>query len=313
MSPGSARMTDDLELAEFLERKACISCGGTGLHELSAGHFNEGPLEGFIRNDPWGEHPAPFLHGKPWSFVSCKSCGQAFHRFNLSPEWNERRFSKWMSQEAIQEFEKPYKTLSGQMRTAAAYTAHVLQIEQATRGIRGPDVPRVLDFGCGYGGFLSTCSLFGFEAYGVDRSAAKRNNNRFAKVFEELDDVKSIAPFHAITLFEVLEHLDDPRSLVLQLRELLQIGGLLVLETPNCTGVQNITTRDEYLKIHPLEHINAFTPNTMKAFALRLGFMSIRKPVSFVTSDSLKIAKTAARRALAPLLKPTTQMYFRKV
>ncbi len=301
------------ETANFTVRTACISCGGTDLVELSSGRFDEGVVQRFIEEDPWGEHPAQFLQEQQWSFVVCKDCSLMFHRYILDPEWNERRFSKWMSQEAIEAFEKPLKTPANEFKKAVGYTAHVLQIEQLTRAQRGSKAPRVLDFGCGYGGFLSMCSMHGFEAYGVDRSSAKRDNNSSAKVFAEIEDIASMSPFHALTLFEVLEHLDDPHGLMLRLRELLVTGGILVLETPDCSGVRNIETRYDYGKIHPLEHINAFTPETLKRFAVRLGFAPILKPVSCVTCDSMKFVKTVAKRLLGPVMKPTTQLYFRKL
>ena len=301
------------ETAKFTVRNACISCGGIGLVELSAGRFDEGAVQRFIEEDPWGEHPAPFLRERQWSFVACKDCDLKFHRYILNPEWNERRFSKWMSQEAIEAFEKHFKTPANDFKKAASYTAHVLQIEQLTRARRGSKAPRVLDFGCGYGGFLTMCSMYGFEAYGVDRSSAKRDNNYFATVFPEIDDVATMSPFDALTLFQVLEHLDDPHGLMLRLRELLGTGGILILETPDCSEVRNIETRDDYLKIHPLEHINAFTPETLKRFAIRLGFEPIRKPVSCVTCDSIGLVKAVGKRLLGPVMKPTTQLYFRKL
>lgn len=296
------------ETAEFVERMACIGCGSAKLQELSTERFDEGAVERFIGDDPWGEHPAPFLRGQRWSYVACRDCGLAFHRYILAPEWNERRFSRWMSQEAIEAFEKAFKTPEMAFRKAAAHTAHVLRIEKLTREVRGSQPVRLLDFGCGYGEFLSMCSLYGFEAYGVDRSSAKRDNNSYSRVFAEIEEVEAKAPFHALTLFEVLEHLDDPMPLMLRLRDLLAPGGILVLETPDCSGVRGIGTREEYRKIHPLEHINGFTPETLRGFAGRLGFNAVVPPVASVTSDVKKMAKSL----LHPLVTPTTQQYFRK-
>lgn len=300
------------EAAEFVERNACISCGSPSLRELSAGTFDEGAVGDFIAADPWGEDPTPFLRGRPWSYVACRDCELAFHRYILAPEWNERRFSRWMSQEAIEVFEKEYRTPAVEFATATDYTAHVLRIERLTRELRGPDRVRLLDFGCGYGGFLAMCALYGFDAYGVDRSSAKRDNNRFSKVFAEIEEVAAMAPFHALTLFEVLEHLDDPHGLVQRLSELLAPGGVLVLETPDCSGVHGIETIEEYRKIHPLEHINGFTPETMARFAERLGFEPVARPTVYVTNDLERVAKTAAKGLLSPLVTPTTQQYFRK-
>ena len=302
-----------MERAQFVERNNCISCGGADLTELSTARFDEGAVKRFIDEDPWGEHPAPFLVDKVWSYVRCRHCEMSFHRYILDSVWNERRFSKWMSQEAIQAFEKNYKTPENLMRKAANHTKHVLQIEKLTRNIRGKNPVRILDFGCGYGEFLAMCALYGFEAFGLDRSHAKLSNNSFNNVYAEIEDVATQAPFHALTLFEVLEHLDDPYPLLLKLRDLIMPGGVLVLETPNCHGVSHIETRQEYLLIHPLEHINGFTPKTMKAFAERLGFKQIRKPICLVTCGSVKTAKALTKSALGFALKPSTQMYFRKL
>ena len=79
---------------------------------------------------------------------------------------------------------------------------------------------RVLDFGCGNGEFLSTCALHGFEVLGVVRSAARRGHARLPVLSSLLDQVDGL--FHAVTLFEVLEHLDDPRSVIESLRERLE-------------------------------------------------------------------------------------------
>lgn len=302
----------ETEVAGFIERKACIGCGHTALEEVSAGRFDEGAVQRFIDADPWGEHPAPFLRGQRWSYVNCRACGLGFHRYILAPAWNERRFARWMSQEAIEAHEQRVRTPEGEMRKGAGFTAHVLRIERLTRSIRGDRAPRVLDFGCGYGGFLAMGALYGFEAYGVDRSFARRDNNRCSQIFAEIEEVTHLAPFHALTLFEVLEHLDEPRLLLDRLTTLLAPGGILVLETPDCSGVRGIDSRSDYDKIHPLDHINAFTPKTLRAFAERLGFEPLRPPTPYISTEFGRLARTLAKQLLAPLRRPTTQLYFRK-
>jgi 2-polyprenyl-3-methyl-5-hydroxy-6-metoxy-1,4-benzoquinol methylase len=121
-----------------------------------------------------------------------------------------------------------------------------------------------------------------------------------------------ISTFHVITLFEVLEHLDDPRSLLETLKEYLLKDGILVLETPDCSGVKNIVTHQDYRKIHPLEHINGFTPATMRRIAESIGFEPIKKPVSHVTCDPKRVIKTEVKRIIDVIGTNTTQQYFRK-
>lgn len=299
--------------AKFNERTSCISCKSNDLDELSSGKFEEGLVKRFINADPWGEHPAPFLKGNKWSFVSCNECGQTFHRYILSPKWNKRKNSKWMSQKAIEKFNADNVPPEAEFNTAMSNTAHVLQIEKLTREIRNDNPVRVLDFGCGYGEFLSMCSIYGYEAYGVDQSTAKLENNSYDKVYPEIKAITHLAPFHVITLFETLGHLDNPIDTMLKLDKLLIKGGVLILEVPNCEGVEDITTMSDYRNIHPLENINAFTPESLKNFAVNLGYKRIPLPMTCVASGKLKVAKKVVRNIVGPALKDYTRMYFRKL
>jgi SAM-dependent methyltransferase len=292
--------------AHFTIRDACINCGSGNLREISSGSFNEGALHGFLSNDPWGENPAPYLDGQRWRYVECTSCAQAFHSRILSPEWSEIKWSRWMSAEAIAKFERARvgDSGSGQFDRATRYTKHVLQLASLIRA----RPLRILDFGCGNGEFLAMCHRYGLEAFGVDRSQARRDKAGVS-VVESVDELDG--QFHAITLFEVLEHVDDPREILEMLSGRLIPGGILVLETPDCTGVTGIASRRDYDLIHPLDHINGFTPATLRSIVERLGFKSIRTPVSHVTANLIKVAKTEAKRALSFALRATTQQYFR--
>jgi SAM-dependent methyltransferase len=291
--------------AQFATRDTCISCGSEDLQRLSDGRFDQGALHEFLSNDPWGESPVPYLAGQVWRYVKCGTCDTAFHANVLTPEWNDINFSRWMSADAIAEFERTHGGTDRLFDRATHYTKHVLQLASLIEA----RPLRVLDFGCGNGEFLAICHQFGFEAVGVDRSTARRDKAG-VDVLASIDELGE-RTFHVITLFEVLEHLDNPSGILKMLRGHLAPGGILILETPDCSGVRSIQSMRDYECIHPLQHINGFTPETLRGFAERLGFESIAKPVSHVTASPVKAAKTEARRVLAPILRPTTQQYFR--
>ena len=304
-----------MEKADFIARDRCIGCGSRDLVELSNGLFTSDPLRSFIAADPWGEDPLPFLAGQKWSYVRCCRCAQAFHRYILSPRWNERRFAKWMTRQAISEFEASHMNADRLFDRAVQYTQHVLQLDALTKALRDGSPMRVLDFGCGNGEFVMLCGLFGFEAFGIDRSTSRREAQPFLRIFSDLNELQRHAgdSFDVVTLFEVLEHLEDPLGNLKSLHGYLSVDGILVLETPDCSGVTDISTQDDYRKIHPLDHINAFTPAKLRALAARAGFVPISKPVSHVTVSPVRVAKTELKRLLSKAMKPTTQQYFRKV
>jgi 2-polyprenyl-3-methyl-5-hydroxy-6-metoxy-1,4-benzoquinol methylase len=297
------------EVATFIARDRCLSCNGS-VRELSSGFFDDDPLHSFIANDPWGESPIPFLRGCRWEYVQCEKCELAFHRRILSPEWNTRRFEKWMTADAIAEYERIRSTPRSALDRGIHFAKHALQLERLTRDIRGAGPVRVLDFGCGNGEFIQQCSLLGFKTAGVDRSHARQEKN-LSPVYADTRDLLG-QTFHAITLFEVLEHLDDPRSVLESLIPLLAGGGILILETPNCSGVTTIKTHHDYAMINPLDHINGFTPITMRRFVERLGLTSISPPISHVTTDLRRVGKTELKRMLKFAVPAKTQQYFWK-
>jgi hypothetical protein len=112
-------------------------------------------------------------------------------------------------------------------------------------------------------------------------------------------------------MFEVLEHLVAPRDVLRSLRQRMVRGGVLVLEVPDCTGVLGIQSATEYSCIHPLEHLNGFTPRSLARFAELECFELVRPAPAWVTCDPLRAMKTTAKRLLQPWLRPRTQAYFR--
>ncbi len=153
------------------------------------------------------------------------------------------------------------------------------------------------------------CRLHGFDAVGVDR-AAPRVKNSIVQIRTSLEEVQG--DFDAITLFETLEHLDQPAEVLKSLSMRLRPGGILILETPDCEGVSGVSDRREYLLAHPLEHINCFTNSTMTSIAEKHGFKKLAKPNVHVAYSPMRIVKDFAKKALGRL-DSSTQLYFRKV
>lgn len=278
------------------ERNDCLSCGSPDLIELSSGTFED--IRSFIEADPWGENPMEHIAAERWCLVCCDQCGMKFHRFILAPEWNEVRFSQWMNEDAIEQFEQQHSS----QNHAAAHVQHILRVQKLV----GPS-PRLLDFGCGSGDFLNMARAFGFNSVGVDRSAARRKIAGF-EIANDLNDVDG--DFDVITMFEVLEHLDDPLDILRQLTKRLRPNGVFAIEVPDCSGITSIVTEYDYRNIHPLDHINAFEPKTLVEMLRRVGLRPISKAPAYVTTEPIRIAKDIAK---ALTKQNCTQRYFRFV
>jgi SAM-dependent methyltransferase len=102
---------------------------------------------------------------------------------------------------------------------------------------------RVLDFGCGVGGFLNVAVQIGLEAEGLEvaRDQAEHTARRVGvRVFQEPLPHSGYPerPFSAVFSSMVFEHLTDPVSVLNALRSVVVPGGLVVLEVPNALDIR---------------------------------------------------------------------------
>jgi SAM-dependent methyltransferase len=99
----------------------------------------------------------------------------------------------------------------------------------------------LLDVGCGTGAFLAAARERGFAPSGFDFDPEDID---IARLRHGLDDVRVSSwseyvatsaerCFDVVTLFEVIEHVEDPRALLRGVGRLLRTGGVLGLSTPN--------------------------------------------------------------------------------
>jgi hypothetical protein len=157
---------------------------------------------------------------------------------------------------------------------------------------------------------------FGFHAYGIDRDPDRQRvlRNRGITLFPDLDSLRAAAlpAIHAVTLFQVLEHVEEPLELLMELRDLMAPGAVLVLEVPNCEGITGIHSKTDYYNIHPLEHMNCFTRDSLRNMAERAGFTPLKRPPAHATTDPVKALKGAAAPWVRGIRSYGTNQYFRR-
>lgn len=95
----------------------------------------------------------------------------------------------------------------------------------------------VLDIGCGIGNFLEFAVSQGLEAVGSDVSAravaeARRRGLR-VHMAEELGVSVSDDSFDALTMWDVIEHVSEPKEMLASFVHKVRRGGALLFETPD--------------------------------------------------------------------------------
>ena len=93
---------------------------------------------------------------------------------------------------------------------------------------------KILDFGCGEGGFLKEIKKISSKCTGVEKSNILRDNiisTYKIEICPTIDDVTD--EYDIITLFHVIEHLKEPIETLVQLKRILSSNGQIIVETPN--------------------------------------------------------------------------------
>jgi len=97
---------------------------------------------------------------------------------------------------------------------------------------------RLLDFGCGAGGFLLKARECAETACGIEPENRLRDHFKKCNltVFPDICGLRinmQKEKYDVITMFHVLEHLRDPKDVLCELRGILNGKGRIVIEVPN--------------------------------------------------------------------------------
>lgn len=142
-------------------------------------------------------------------------------------------------------------------------------------------IGKLLDVGCGMGFFLEQAKKVGWQVTGVEiseYSAAYTRNHLNIDVFvgnmKDLVEDGTISPdsFDVVTLWDTLEHLQDPSGFLTTLHKVLRPDGLLFLSTVNIDGVVAERDGEHWHFFAPPKHLFYFSERTLKGFLKKTGF-----------------------------------------
>ncbi len=136
---------------------------------------------------------------------------------------------------------------------------------------------KLLDYGCGWGGFLelankiSSCS--GVEIREKCVSFIKSKFKKKIRIENNINFFKS--KFDIITLFHVLEHLEDPISHLKNIKNFLNPGGKIIIEVPSAVNI--LLELKEFRKFSFWsEHLVLHTKKSLYKFIKNAGYKKIK-------------------------------------
>jgi 2-polyprenyl-3-methyl-5-hydroxy-6-metoxy-1,4-benzoquinol methylase len=173
-----------------------------------------------------------------------------------------------------------------------------------------PSATRVLDVGSSFGMLLGLLREAGFRAEGVEpsREAASKCREEGLEVhcglLEEVDFPDD--SFDVITLFEVIEHLRSPRSLLGECYKILKAGGKMFISTGNTDSftVKVLRGKWDYFSMEDggQGHISFFNPRSITILAKNIGFK-----ISAIESKRVKMVNKKYDGGFKYLLGKVTQ------
>lgn len=162
-------------------------------------------------------------------------------------------------------------------------------------------VGRLLDVGCAFGYTLAVAQERGWSVTGVEPAPAVRERTARELGVRVEPDLPAArfpdASFEAVTLWDVIEHLPDPRAALLEVARILAPGGLCSVVTPDggSLAARLLGARWEERQKMP-EHIFFFDRPSLSTLLRSCGF----EPLEWGTvGKRMSLDETLARLAPA--------------
>ena len=255
-------------------------------------------------------------HGKALRNIICLESGLIY--VDPVPFENTEGFYKT-------EYRKSYKGVH-RPKPKHVYRAGKVALERFSRLLEYlPSDASCLDAGSSSGEFVYLLNSKGFDAQGVEANLPYADYSLAELALpvtkSPFSEFKTETKFDIITMFHVLEHLENPVRDLSHLKEFLKPGGKLIIEVPNILYPNMAFSH----KWHP-GHLFSFTEDTLALLIEKAGFKTLSSNsigdggnlwgVFEKTEDSQSEPTTISRIhdanvVLEALLRQRTAYYFR--
>lgn len=136
---------------------------------------------------------------------------------------------------------------------------------------------RLLDVGCGSGFFLKAAEEIGWEAEGVEISAAASEyaqNIVGVKVLEGKLEAHHFPAekFDLVVMLETAEHLMNPLNTLKEIYRILKRGGILIISTPDSNSLSRLFLGKNWAVFSPEEHLSVFSQKSLFYLLQRANF-----------------------------------------
>ncbi len=219
------------------------------------------------------------LLGKPGDYrlVQCKTCGLIYQNPQLTidefPQHYPKTYQPYYSN--LNEIESISKRLSMQY-----YFERRCRLAMKFQ----PKIGTLLDIGCSTGLFLHKMRQNDWQVEGIEPSvyAAEYARNKFQLNVHTgtLNDVQLASNFYSlVTMWDVLEHVLDPKETLFEVARLLKSNGILLLSLPNPRSFEANLFGSAWAGWDRPRHTHIFSPAMIKNY-LQMALLDVVDIVS---------------------------------
>ena len=201
-----------------------------------------------------------FLSLEEFKIYECHNCGLLF----TDPRPGKDKIGEYYKSEEYYSHQENKKGFIPKLyeRVKTVNLKHKYKI-----ATEGKATGKMLDIGCGVGDFLHTAEQQGWKCMGVEPSedAKAIAEKRIKAEIISSENLEKIADetFDVITMWHVLEHVDDLRWQVAQLQRLIKNDGRIVIAVPNYKSYDASYYKEKWAAYDVPRHLNHFNKNTL--------------------------------------------------
>jgi SAM-dependent methyltransferase len=237
-------------------------------------------LENTVCNLCGSDRTRPFLtradrfNGEVFQFVSCAQCGLIY----INPRPTQTELARYYpaNYEAYRSSEYPDLAVEKwDVRRALD-----IQLNFVEKFI--PRQGHLLDVGCATGNFMRAARKRGWEVRGIEliEPAAHIAQERYG-LNVEIGSLETVgwfdACFNVITLWDVLEHLPDPKNALNRCHNLLAPDGVLIFSIPNLKSFDRYLFQQVWIGWDAPRQFNMFSEITIKRLFELTGFQLLEQ------------------------------------
>lgn len=276
---------------KFRKRLACDVCGTHGSSVLISREFTDPAVWDFVECYYQKRVEKVNLEGARFEVRECVECGFMWQSEVLDDAGLALLYDEWISAAT-----SLHKKQQADIDLFAKYACEVHSIHSLFNC--PPAEIHVLDYGMGWGHWCLMSRAFGFQVWGLEMSQkrlqyAKEHGLQVASNIRELSSYQ----FDFINSEQVFEHTPHP---VLDLRRLasrLSPRGVIRISVPNAQlqkhRLEDPNWKAAHDSFHPLEHVNGFTPASLRRLAREAGLTVVAPPHQPSFKPSIRAALVA--------------------